>query len=180
MDGRASNTLVRETSGGLQVNVARSVPAGTYLVGIIAHKDGRAFDFSVRLGFQPAPPSEPVPEEPEFEIHSSQVLEAVGYGRDTVAVLIESGQSRGMQVGFRGRLVDAGETIGSIVIEQVFPDGSRAKIEGALASPVTHATIAEIQVPAGLGLGDAQEGAPAEETEDNPFGFPEEVDPDRD
>ncbi|MBW2281811.1 MAG: hypothetical protein JRG76_10265 [Deltaproteobacteria bacterium] len=176
---REAKTLVRDASGGAaHLEVKRSVPAGGYLVGVVAHKDSRAFDFSVRVDFEPAPPP-PVKKKPEFEIHSTPVLESVGYGQDTVAVLIESGEKRGMQVGFRGRLIDDGETIGSIVIEQVFPDGSRAKIEGALSSPVTHATIAEIRVPAGLGIGNAPDDAPAEPSDDNPFGFPEPEDPDR-
>ena len=122
----------------------------------------------MQLAFDAAPPPPQEPEPPKFETHSSAVLESVGYGRDTVAVLIGSGQKLGMQVGFRGKLFDDGKEIGSVVIETVYPDGSRARVEGALSSPVTHATIARIEVPVGLGLGDSE----PEDSEGDPFDFP--------
>jgi hypothetical protein len=54
-----------------------------------------------------------------------------------------------MRSGFTGRLVDKGVTIGKLVIEQVYPDGSRARVDGVLSAPVTHETVAEIDVPTG-------------------------------
>ena len=154
LDARSAPVIARESSlGELNVRLAREVPASSYLVGIVSRESGAAFDFSVMLGFDPAPPALALPElppPPEFETHTSAVLETEGYGQDTRAVLIGSGAQQGMAVGLRGRLVDAGAEIGKVVIEQVYPDGSRALIEGSLLKPVTHQTMAEIEVPVGV------------------------------
>lgn len=170
MDSRGAQLIAREANAGdVRVHLQRDLAPATYLIGVVSDPDGQAFEFRVQLAFEPAPPaSEPEPA-PRFETHTSAVLETVGYGQDSVAVLIESGAKLGMQIGFRGVLIDGDEEIGSIVIEQVYPDGSRARIEGALASPVTHATVARIQVPTGLGIGDETGGEGSEEL---PFEFP--------
>jgi len=47
----------------------------------------------------------------------------------------------------RGRLVEGGKTIAAIVIQDVYPDGCRARIEGSLAGQITPHTTAEIDVP---------------------------------
>lgn len=158
MDSRATQMLAQKANASeARVQVGRDLAAGTYLIGVISDPDGQAFDFRLQLAFRPAPEAPKAPPPPAFEIHSSAVLESVGYGQDAVAVLIESGEKAGMRVGFKGKLIDDGKEIGSVVIERVYPDGSRARIDGRLSGPVTHATLALIQVPAGLGLGDAVE-----------------------
>ncbi len=169
MDSRGARLIARKANAGdLRVHLQRDLAPATYLIGVVSDADGQAFDFRLRLAFDPVP-LPPAPAPPRFETHTSAVLETVGYGQDSVAVLIESGARLGMQVGFRGVLIDGGEEIGSVVIEQVYPDGSRARIEGALASPVTHTTVARIRVPAGLGIGDETGGEGSEEL---PFEFP--------
>jgi hypothetical protein len=147
--------LALEASSGqpAAVEFGRPVAPRSYLLKLGAEPGVRAFDFSITVGFEAAPPPPPPPEpepEPEFETHTTHVLEAEGYGQDTAAVLIESGARHGMQVGFPGRLVEGDREIGRVVIEQVYPDGSRARVQGTLLAPVTHATLAEIEVPRGL------------------------------
>ncbi len=169
MDSRGTHLIARQANAGdVRVSLQRDLAPATYLIGVVSDSDGQAFDFRVRLTFDPAP-LPPEPASPRFETHTSAVLETVGYGQDSVAVLIESGAKLGMQVGFRGVLIDGDEEIGSVVIDQVYPDGSRARIEGTLASPVTHTTVARIRVPAGLGIGDETGGEGSEEL---PFEFP--------
>lgn len=163
MDAQGAKLIARKDNAGeVRVQIDRDLAPATYLIGVVSDPDGQAFDFRLQLAFEPAPPPPAAPPAPKFEIHSSAVLESVGYGRDAVAVLIESGAKKGMQVGFRGKLIDGGNQIGSVVIEQVFPDGSRARVVGTLSSPVTHATMALIEVPAGLGIGNTSEELPFE------------------
>jgi hypothetical protein len=54
-----------------------------------------------------------------------------------------------MRAGLRGRLVDGGRELARIEIEEVFAEGSRARIRGTLQGPVTPSTLAEIEVPDG-------------------------------
>jgi hypothetical protein len=75
------------------------------------------------------------------------VLEVEGWGEHTQAVLIEFGSNHGIRRGLRGRLIQDGSTIGEVVVEQVYPDGSRARVDGPLLAPVTSKTIVEIDVP---------------------------------
>jgi hypothetical protein len=159
-DHTGDNVLARESNlEQSRVRFDRDVGADTYLVGIVAPPKAGGFRFRVTLDFAAAPPSAPSePPPPKYELHTSSVLESVGYGQDAVAVLIESGRKHGMRVGFRGRLIDGGTEIGRVVIEQVYPDGSRAKIDGALIAPVTHETVVEIDVPVGLAPGDEEGG----------------------
>jgi hypothetical protein len=141
------------------VQLESRVTPGGHLVSIVAAPDTRELDFSVRLHFRPAPPRPPPPptrpppppraEEPRPKIHRSAVLETEGSGSD-LALLIESGERHGMRAGMRGRVLDAAGEIGTVVIEQVYPDGSRARVEAPLRREVTHETVVEIEVPAGL------------------------------
>jgi hypothetical protein len=150
--------LVRSNAGMHRVQLDREVPPDTYLVSVIAVNDAKAFDFRISVGFEPAPPPPPIPRlAPKFKIHTSSILEQEGYGQDTVAVLIESGREDGLRVGLKGRLVDDGAEIGKLVIEQVYPDGSRARVEGTLLGPVTYETVVEIDVPVGLALEEPEE-----------------------
>jgi hypothetical protein len=62
-------------------------------------------------------------------------------------VLIDGGLDQSISVGLRGKLLQDGRSIGRIRIVEVFPQGSRATVEGELASPVTPETVAEIELP---------------------------------
>jgi hypothetical protein len=165
-DATLEEPLARVPNAGLgRVRLDRKVPANTYLVSVVAANRARPFDFQVIVDFAPAPPPPPPePPAPQFRTHTSSILEQVGYGQDTVAVLLESGSNAGMRVGLRGRLVDEDMEIGAVVIEQVYPDGSRARVEGSLRAPVTHRTVAEIEVPIGLVLEEPEpDRAPGDE-----------------
>ena len=62
-------------------------------------------------------------------------------------VLIDGGHDQSLRVGMRGKLVQDGRSIGRIRIVEVFPQGSRATVEGVLTEPVTPDTVAEIALP---------------------------------
>lgn len=64
-----------------------------------------------------------------------------------VSVLIDGGLAQGMRAGYRGRLLEGDRPIGRIEVLEVFEQGSRVRVEGPLAAPVTPATVAEIEVP---------------------------------
>ena len=65
------------------------------------------------------------------------------------ALLIDGGRQDGLRAGQRGRLVDGKRTLGSLVVVDVFDEGSRARIEGTLSGEITADTVAEIEGPAG-------------------------------
>jgi len=62
-------------------------------------------------------------------------------------VLIDGGHDQSLRVGMRGKLVQDGRSIGRIRIVDVFPQGSRATVEGVLTGDVTPETVAEITLP---------------------------------
>ncbi|MDH3686463.1 MAG: hypothetical protein OEP95_09560 [Myxococcales bacterium] len=62
-------------------------------------------------------------------------------------VLIDGGHDQSLRVGMRGKLVQDGHSIGRIRIVDVFPQGSRATVEGVLTGDVTPETVAEITLP---------------------------------
>ncbi len=137
-----------------ETRVSQAVEPGAFFVAVTCAKGETALPYRVRVSFEPEPPPAPAPvpeappppPEPRFEIRSGAVLEVEGREAGG-AVLIEVGAAQGIAPGQLGRLVDEGREIGRIVVEEVFPDGSRARIEGVLAAPVTARTLAEVEVP---------------------------------
>lgn len=76
------------------------------------------------------------------------VLEVeTGRNGGTAHVLIDGGHDQSLRVGLRGKLIQDGRSIGRIRIVEVFPQGSRAAVEGVLTGPVTPETVAEIELP---------------------------------
>jgi hypothetical protein len=47
----------------------------------------------------------------------------------------------------KGRLIDEGDEIGKVTIKQVYPDGSRAGVDGALTRPLGPDSRVEILIP---------------------------------
>ena len=79
-------------------------------------------------------------------MRDAEVLEVDEPGNPE-AVLIGIGRDAGIQKGYRGRLVADGETLAPVVIETVYPEGSRALIDGPLRGPITPGARVEIDVP---------------------------------
>src|SRR4030095_14214787 len=104
--------------------------------------------YALRAGFKAAPPPPPAPPPaPRFETRRAAVLEVEGGRTSEQTVLLDAGEAAQLRPGMRGVLVDAGKKLGSVVIVNVYPDGSRARVEGVLAGPISPRTVAEIQVP---------------------------------
>jgi len=100
------------------------------------------------------PPPEPPPEpEPEREAPAPPadppapilVLEVEREGGEPVSVLIDAGAPMGVEPGMRGRLVDRGRQIGRIEIVDVYDSGSRGRLLGGLAAPITIDTEVVLQ-----------------------------------
>jgi hypothetical protein len=122
------------------------VTPGPVLVSVAATDPQAELAYSIRAKFTPAPP--PKPPEPRFETRRAAVLEVEGRAGAQMFVLLDAGEDAQLRAGMRGKLVDGGKSLGSIVIQDVYPDGSRARIDGVLAGSITPRTVAEIQVPA--------------------------------
>jgi hypothetical protein len=76
---------------------------------------------------------------------TSEVLDVEEDGGVPSFVLIEAGETEGIQPGMKGQLLEQGARIAEIEVVEVFPDGSRARIQGDLGSPVDAMhTVAEI------------------------------------
>lgn len=97
-----------------------------------------------RLGFEAqlrtAPP-------PATKSRRWTVLE-VDRGAAGTSVLIDGGRADALAPGQRGRLVEGSRTLGRVVVVEVFEEGARARVEGALSGTITAETVAEIEVPA--------------------------------
>ena len=124
------------------------VSEGALLVQVTPASPDAELGYEIVARFKPAPP--PVaakPPEPRFETRTAAVLEIEGERTDHIAVLLDAGEGAKLVPGPRGRLVDHGKTIGAIVLQDVYPDGSRARVEGRLAGQIGPHTTAEIEVP---------------------------------
>ena len=125
-----------------------SVTRGAFLVRVEAADRDAKLAYSISAKFtSAAPPPPPRAPEPRFETLRSPVLEVEGRPGAESFVLLDAGEGARVRVGMRGKLVDGGKTLGSIVIQNVYPDGSRARVEGPLAGTISPHTVAEIEVP---------------------------------
>jgi hypothetical protein len=122
-----------------------TVNEGPALVSVAATDPKAQISYSIRATFKKAPP--PRPPEPRFETRRAAVLEVEGRAGAQAFVLLDAGEGAQLRAGMRGKLVDGGKSLGSIVIQDVYPDGSRARIEGPLTGKIGPRTVAEIQVP---------------------------------
>jgi hypothetical protein len=156
---------LRDKSGELLQSVAsegrREAEAATdaepgSLFAVVSSPGGKqTVRYRVRAAFEPAappppppppPPREEPPPPPRTETRSGAVLE-VERNAGKEAVLIELGAAAGMKPGLRGRLLEGGREIGAVVVQDVYPDGSRAHVEGALLGPISAQTRVEIEIP---------------------------------
>jgi hypothetical protein len=123
------------------------VSEGAVLVQVTPASPEAELAYAITARFKPAPPPAPKAAEPRFETRSAAVLEVEGERTDHIAVLLDAGEAAKLVPGLRGRLVDHGKTIGAIVVQDVYPDGSRARVDGRLAGQIGPHTTAEIEVP---------------------------------
>jgi hypothetical protein len=158
--GERSFTLSLVTSGGEiltrtasagsgRAQISWATSAGTYLIELTTTDQARrALAYDIQARFEPAPPPPPPPPPPE--IVSAEVIEVEG-APEPNAVLIDKGRDAGLTPGLRGRLVQDGQEIGRIEVQDVYPEGSRLRISGPLTAPITPKTQAEIEIPPGRG-----------------------------
>ncbi len=122
-----------------------TVKEGPALVNVAATDPEAQIAYSIRATFKrAAPPRAP---EPRFETRRAAVLEVEGRAGAQAFVLLDAGEGAELRPGMRGQLIDGGKSLGSIVIQDVYPDGSRARVEGPLTGKIGPRTVAEIQVP---------------------------------
>ena len=144
--------VARQGSGSLVLE--SPIESGEYLIRISAAAESeQPVAYQLIADWRPPsrrpPPPRPQPApEPQFETRSGEVLELEGAMGDPDHVLFSLGRGEQMQAGFEGRLIRDGRSIARIRVIEVFGDGSRARIEGALSEPITPDTIVEIDVPA--------------------------------
>lgn len=139
-----------------EAEVAADAEAGSLFAVVSSPGGKQTLRYRVRAAFEPAalPPPPPPPPAPRVELppaprvetRAGAVLE-VERSAGSEAVLIELGAGAGMKPGLRGRLLDGGREIGAVVVQDVYPDGSRARVEGALLGPISAQTRVEIEIP---------------------------------
>ena len=145
--------------------ITRGLAPGLYLVAIMG-RDKQDHLLSYKLRYDPIqkkrrrtqpppkitkdelppipPPPPPPPTTPKVWI-ASEVLEVERQGSEPVAVLLEAGTSQGMKPGLTGELVEADQVIGKLEVVDVYAEGSRARIVGALTAPITLDTTARLE-----------------------------------
>jgi hypothetical protein len=152
LQGQFPGNPVR-SGGRPRVELQQTVAKGQRLLWVGTEPEATgATAYGVRAEFTPkaaprpaAAPAPPPP--PQVTIYTTRVVEfAQGQG-ETQFATVADGANAGMRVGLRGRLKDGGRVIGQLQIVEVFPAGSRVRIDGALAAPVTARTVVEIDVP---------------------------------
>src|SRR4029453_12678483 len=87
---------------------------------------------------QPQPGESPLPGLGSAKTRRWTVLEVEKKGgAAATSVLIDGGRRDALRTGLRGRLVDGQRTLGRVVVEEVFEEGSRARVEGPLLGDIT-------------------------------------------
>jgi hypothetical protein len=94
--------------------------------------------------FVPLPKPPPAPESIWIVAEVLDVEETDG---EVSAVMVEAGVPDGIQPGMQGELFEGENTIGRIEVIDVYPAGSRARIVGPLAAPVSFDTLSRIEIP---------------------------------
>jgi hypothetical protein len=133
------------SNGRDRVSLSSQVSPGDYYLSVAPRdrKHRGVLYYEIRANYRPPPP--PPPRDPPFKTISCDVLE-VEMG-DVPVVLISAGRDSALRSGLAGRLVQGGEVIGKLKIVEVYDEGSRARIEGTLAAPITPTTVVQIDVP---------------------------------
>jgi len=115
---------------------ARPVPAALPECPTDSHRVGKR---CVANAVPPAPPPPP-------RITTTSVVEVEHGQNDAQFATIAAGERAGVRAGAHGRLIDGGRTIGTFEVVEVYPAGSRVRIQGRLASPITARTSVEVEV----------------------------------
>ena len=150
VDAKGETLAIAASSHGEPLQLKAPVAAGTVLVEVTPADPKAAVGYALLGRFKPAPPPPPPPPPaPRFETRRAAVLEVEDARSAQPSVLLDAGEAAGLRPGLRGVLVDGGKKLADVVIVNVYPDGSRARIEGVLAGTISPRTVAEIQVPLG-------------------------------
>jgi len=160
-DERGASTAQPTRAGGRdQVRVAADVKRGVHLVWVGSEAEATGpIPYEIAVEYKPRPqpppvrktikktdPVEPPPTTSYWETVSAGVLELEEGHDGSLVALISGGQDRGLQVGQRGRFVEAGREIGAFTITEVNPKGSRVRVEGKLAAPVRASTQVQVEL----------------------------------
>jgi len=127
----------------------RYADAQRFAVAVSTPAEGEgALAYELRVTFTPKPrPPTPRAVQPRFRTVKAALLEVESRPDGGDAVLIDQGSRSGIERGQRGRLLAGAKKIADIEIVDVYPDGSRAAIRGALGAALTPDTVAEVDVP---------------------------------
>lgn len=161
LDDKGETLAIAASAHGESLELKAPVGAGPVLVEVTPADPKAAVGYALLGRFKPAPPPPPPPKAvaPRFETKRAAVLEVEDARSAQPSVLLEAGEAAGFRPGMRGVLVDGGKKLAQVVIVNVYPDGSRARVEGVLSGSISPRTVAEIQVP--LGPAGGSESAPA-------------------
>jgi len=150
LDAKGETLAIAASAHGESLELKAPVAAGPVLVEVTPADPKAAVGYAVQGRFKPAPPPPPPPPPaPRFETKRAAVLEVEDARSSQPSVLLDAGEGAGLRPGLRGVLVDGGKKLATVVIVNVYPDGSRARVEGVLAGSISPRTVAEIQVPLG-------------------------------
>jgi len=159
VDAQGQTLAVAASANGEPLELKAPVAAGAALVEVTPADPKAAVGYALTARFKAAPPPPPPPPPaPRFETRRAAVLEVEDARSEQPSVLLDAGEAAGFRPGMRGVLVDGGKKLAEVVIVNVYPDGSRARVQGALAGAISPRTVAEIQVPLAPG---GSESAPA-------------------
>lgn len=127
------------------------VARGSYLVSVRTSDDKARMGYRLKHSFKAAPKKRvrrpKPPPKPRYAPQAATILEFEGWGSDVEAVLIDLGSTRGVKKGMRGHFVQEGEKLGRIIVTEVYPEGSRATVEGGLDRPLGSDASVEILFP---------------------------------
>ncbi len=135
--------------------LSETLPAGIYWVNVVTgSKHEMQLSYKLRARPYRAPrrtvrTQDRAPEpKPRLVAVEGGLLEVERDGGEPVSVLIDVGTGEGLAVGQQGKLVEGGQVIGRIEVVDVYAQGSRARILGALSAPITLQTRAMVMKPA--------------------------------
>ena len=132
--------VLGEAEGPEATVLFRVTDPGSFLALVAADPGTGPLDYELTTKVEKPRPATRALRRPVLEVE-------LGHDGQASHVLIDGGRDQSLRVGLRGRLVQGGKSIGRIRIVEVFQQGSRATVEGALSSPVTPETVAEIALP---------------------------------
>lgn len=88
-----------------------------------------------------------LPPEPASTWVVAEVLDVEETSGSPTAVMVEAGTPDGISPGMTGELYEGDTVIGQIEVVDVYPTGSRARIQGTLSAPISFDTLSRIEIP---------------------------------